>query len=256
MYGAIYGDLAGSIYEYAQLKKIKSIIPEELIMDNSFYSDDTILTIAILDAILHDKDYDNYIRKYIKKYKDYKPNFEPYFKSTFSPDLIEWSKTNNQGFSWGNGAMMRISPVGFMFDTEKEVIENAKLATIPSHNSTEAIRCAINISLLILYLRNGYSKDDAFNKLYLNPTYVPFTKFNIKCSDTIGNCLYAFYNSNSFEDAIKKTLMMGGDTDTNCAIVGSIAEASYGIDDDIVNIIDNKIPKEFKLLLKKAYNKK
>lgn len=64
MYGAIYGDLAGSIYEYSQIKEIKSIKTNELILPNSFYSDDTILTIAILDAIKNNKDYDKYLRDY------------------------------------------------------------------------------------------------------------------------------------------------------------------------------------------------
>ena len=135
MYGAIVGDLAGSIYEYKQLKKIQSIKMNNLIEDNAFYSDDTILTIAILDAILNNKDYDYYLRKYIQEYSNYKPDFEPYFKSSFSPNLIKWSKSNVVGISHGNGAMMRISPVGYMFDSEIDVIENTRLATIPSHNS-------------------------------------------------------------------------------------------------------------------------
>ena len=80
MYGAIIGDLAGSIYEYDQTKQIKNITIDKIISDNSFYSDDTILTIAILDAIQNNKDYNKYLRDYIKRYKDYKPKFSPYFK--------------------------------------------------------------------------------------------------------------------------------------------------------------------------------
>ena len=83
MYGVVIGDLAGSIYEYNQTKEIISVIPDKIISKNSFYSDDTILTIAIIDAILHDKNYDYYLRKYIKDYKDYKPNFSPYIKHLF-----------------------------------------------------------------------------------------------------------------------------------------------------------------------------
>ena len=252
MYGAIYGDLAGSIYEFSQVKSIKSINPKELITDKSFYSDDTILTIAILDAILNKKDYDKYIRMYIEEYKDYKPNFSPYFKSSFSPNLINWSKSNYMGNSCGNGAMMRISPIGYMFDSEKEVIENAKEATIPSHNSKEAIDSATTIALIIFYLRKGYSKEEIFKKLNLNIRYKPFTKFNTTCEETIGNCLYAFYNSNGFEDAIRKTLLMGGDTDTNCAIVGSMAEALYGIENEVIEKVNSKISKNFVKILSKA----
>ena len=108
MYGAIVGDLAGSIYEYEQIKSIKPVIMNNLIEDNSFYSDDTILTIAIKDAILHNSKYEYYLKKYIKEYEEYKPLFKPYFKSAFSPNIIEWMKGNKEGNSKGNGALMRI----------------------------------------------------------------------------------------------------------------------------------------------------
>ena len=159
MYGSIYGDLAGSIYEFEQLKEIKSIDNGGYLSDKSFFSDDTILTVAICDAIKDDKDYDKYLRKYIIDYMDYKPDFHPYFRSSFSPGLIKWANGNSIGRSSGNGAMMRISPVGFLFDNEEEVIENSKLATIPSHNSEEAIDSATKIALIIVYRRKGYSKE-------------------------------------------------------------------------------------------------
>ncbi len=254
MYGAIIGDLAGSIYEYNQTKRIKCISPKSIIDEKSFYSDDTILTIAILDAILHDKDYDKYLRHYIKKYKDYKPSFSPYFKTSFSPKLIKWSESNDIGNSIGNGAMMRISPIGYMFDNEKEVIENARLATVPSHNSKESIDSATTIALIIFYLRKGYSKEEIFEYLNIELKYKPFTSFNTTCKQTIDNCLYVFYYSTSFEDAIRKTLLMGGDTDTNCAIVGSMAEALYDIDKELISKVNEKLPEEFiKLLVKAKY---
>ena len=252
MYGAIIGDLAGSIYEYEQIKEIKSINIDCLIQSNSFYSDDTILTIALLDAIMNSCNYDEYLRKYINQYKEYRPNFKPYFKSSFSPGLIKWSESNGTGFSHGNGAMMRISPIGYMFDDEQDVIENARLATIPSHNSEEAINAATTIALIIYYLRKGINKEEIFNKLDLKICYLPFTKFNTTCEETLNNCLYAFYHSNSFEDSIRRTIAMGGDTDTNACIVGSMAEALYGIDDNIINEVNKRIPKDFVKVLKKS----
>ena len=83
MYGAIIGDLAGSIYEYDQVKKVAPVEVENLIPNSAFYSDDTILTIAILDCILNGGNYEEYLKVYIKEYKDYKPDFKPYFKTTF-----------------------------------------------------------------------------------------------------------------------------------------------------------------------------
>ena len=251
MYGSIYGDLIGSIYEFDQLKEIRSIESSGYLSDESFFSDDTILTIAICDAIKNDKDYDKYLREYISDYRDYKPDFHPYFKSSFSPGLIKWANGNSIGNSKGNGAMMRISPVGFLFDSEDEVIKNARLATIPSHNSEEAIDSATKIALIIFYLRKGYSKEEVFNMLDINVKYTPFKKFNTTCKETIDNCLYAFYYSNSFIDAMQKTLLMGGDTDTNCAIVGGMAEACYGIDETIIHDVNMKIPHKFVEVLTK-----
>ena len=148
---------------------------------------------------------------------------------------------------------MRISPIGYLSKTEEEVIENAYLATIPSHDTKEAIDAAKIIALIIFYLRKGYSKEEVFEKLKLNPRYIPFERFNYTCNETIDNCLYSFYNSTSFEDSIKRTLAMGGDTDTNCAIVGSMAEALYGIDDATKEKVYEKLPNDFVKLLKKVY---
>ena len=252
MYGAIIGDLAGSIYEYDQLKSIHSIMMSNVIEDNSFFSDDTILTIAITDAILNNKDYDYYLRKYINDYQDYKPNFFPYFDSAFSPNLVKWSKSNNIGKSKGNGALMRISPVGYMFDKEEEVIKNARYATIPTHNTKSAIDAATNIALIIFYLRKGLSKEEIFEKLNINNNYSHFRKFNKTCEETLNNCLYTFYMSSNYKDAIERTLLMGGDTDTNCTIVGSIAEALYNIDDELIEQANNKLPESFVKILSRA----
>lgn len=140
MWGAVIGDLAGSIYEFEQIKGIKSIKTNEIIPQNAFFSDDTILTIAIAEACQTDKDYEGHLKKYGHMYKDYKPDYKPYFRTSFSPGFIKWCNSNEIGTSIGNGAMMRISPVGFLFDNESDVKENARLATIPSHNSKEAIQ--------------------------------------------------------------------------------------------------------------------
>lgn len=252
MYGAIIGDLAGSIYEYGQIKNISEVKINKLIEDNSFFSDDSILTIAILDAILNKGDYSSYIREYINKYSDYKPDFSPYFKSPFSPGMMKWASEVSATKSCGNGALMRISPVGYMFDKETDVISNAYLATIPTHDSYEAINSARIIALMIFYFRNGLSKDLVFNKLNLDISYKPFTKFNTTCSETLGNCLYAIYNSNSFYDSISKVISMGGDTDTNACIVGSVSEAIYGIDDDLKELVYEKLDDDLGKVLRKV----
>lgn len=238
MWGAIIGDLAGSIYEYSQLKDTRPISNiDSLICDNSFYSDDSILTIAILDSILHqDIDYEKYLKSYGVNFLSYKPDFSPYFASSFSPGFVKWLKGDFIGKSTGNGSMMRISSVGYLFDNEKDVIYQAKMATIPSHNSVEAIECATMVAMIIFLARMGYSKEDIIRYLSISLHFEEFKKFNSTCYDTLDNCLYALFTSNSFEESIFRVLSYGGDTDTNACIVGSMAEAMYGIDYDLIKM--------------------
>ena len=123
-------------------------------------SDDTIETIAVMDAIINKKNYEQTLREYILNNIHYKPNFNPYFKTSFSPGTIKWAKGIGRNDSIGNGAMMRISPVGYLFNSEEDVITNTKLVTVPSHNSKEAIESATIITLMIYYFRNGLTKEE------------------------------------------------------------------------------------------------
>ena len=253
MWGAIIGDIAGSIYEFKQLKEIRPIQCDEIIPENGFYSDDTILTVAVANAIETDRDYEKYLKLYGKKYEHYRPNFEPYFKNSFSPGYIKWVNGQNDGNSIGNGAMMRISPVGYMFDSEKEVIENVTLATKPSHNSEVAIESSKIIALIIYYSRQGWPKKEILKKLNINLQYKPFQEFNTTCKETIDNCLYAVFVSSSFEESIKRVISFGGDTDTNACIVGAMAEAMYGISPILIEKAKCKIPRAFTDIIEKEY---
>lgn len=253
MLGAIIGDLAGSIYEYDQIKNHKTIRVRDIIEDGAFISDDTILTIAIVDAIINKVDYEQKLKEYALQYCNKIPPNIPYFDTMFSPNFITWAKGNSQGVSRGNGAMMRISPVGYLFNTEEEIVKNAYLATIPSHNTEEAINCAKTIALIVFYARNGYAKEEIIQKLNLNIVKPKITKFNYTCMDTIDLCLYSLFNSNSFEESIRLAISFGGDTDTNACIVGSMAEAMYGIDDKLKQKALSLLPNEFKTILSKCY---
>lgn len=254
MLGAIYGDKAGSIYEYDQFNEVKEIKPRELITTDSFYSDDTIETIAIIDAIINEKDFEETLKKYILENENYKPNHVPYFEKPFSPNTIKWAKGVGNSNSVGNGAMMRISPVGYLYDDESKIKKVAKEITSTSHNSEEAIISATTIALMIYYFRKGLSKIEVYEKLQLKVEYKPFKTFNMTCHETLNNCLYAIYESNSFEDAITKAISMGGDTDTNACIVGSVAEAIYGLNPKEKEDAKKGLPKEYiKILSKVGY---
>ncbi len=253
MWGAVIGDLAGSIYEFEQLKGIKNIQIQEIIPPKAFFSDDTILTIAIAEAIQNDKDYEKYLRKYGHEYKNYKPEFKPYFKTSFSPGYIKWLESSKEGTSCGNGAMMRISPIGYYFQTEQEVKENSRLATIPSHNSKEAIVYSTLIALIIFYAKQGKKKEEILDKLGLKLQYKKFDKFNTTCSQTFNNCIYAAFTSNSFEESISNIISYGGDTDTNACITGALSEALYGINPQLIEKAKGYIPKKFSLILENEY---
>ena len=255
MLGAIIGDLAGSIYEYSQVKKVSSIKINNLIEENAFFSDDTILTIAIADAIINSKDYSQKLKEYAFKYNNRVPKDIPYFDTMFSPNFVKWSIGEIEGNSSGNGAMMRISPVGYLFDTDEDVIKQSYLATIPSHNSTDAIKSSKIIALIIFYARNGLSKQEIIEKLNLKIQKPIVKKFNYTCSDTIDLCLYSLFTSNSFEESIKLAISFGGDTDTNACIVGSMAEAMYGISEELQQKALSKLPTEFVCILNTAYDR-
>lgn len=255
MWGAIIGDLAGSIYEYGQIKKISHIEIKNLIPENSFFSDDTILTIAILDAILNNNNYEYYLKQYIKEWQNYKPNYEPYFKTPFSKGTMKWALQNTPGNSRGNGAMMRISPVAYLYNNYSEVILHAHQATIPSHNFQEAITCATLIAKIIYLARKQYSKESIQKKINMIPVYQEFSQFNTTCQETINNCLYAIFTTSSFEEALQKIISFGGDTDTNACIVGSIAESIYGIDPIYIEQAKQKLPKQFIVKLEQGYTK-
>ena len=253
MWGSVIGDLAGSIYEFSQVKGISPVVVKDIIPSNAFYSDDTILTIAVMDAILNDGDYEKYIREYGKNYINYRPDVSSYFKTSFSPGFIKWLNSDGVGFSTGNGAMMRIAPVGFLFNDLDTVREESVKAVSCSHNSSEAINCSKIISSIIYLARCGHSKEEIIDLLDLDIKYVPFSKFNTTCNDTIGNCLYALFTSSSYDEAIRKVISFGGDTDTNACIVGGMAEALFGLDNKLIEEAKGKIPKEFVKVLELGY---
>lgn len=253
MLGAIIGDLAGSVYEFEQVNHHSKVEVENIIEQNAFYSDDTILTVAIADAILNNTSYEDKLREYALKYNNFIPKNIPYFKTMFSPNFVKWAEEGGIGVSEGNGAMMRISPVGFLFNSEKDVVKNVYLTTVPSHNSESAIKCATTIALIIFYSRKGMSKAEIIDKLNLEIVKPQISHFNYTCKDTIDLCLYSFFQANSFEECLKLAISFGGDTDTNACIVGSMAEAFYGIDKNLKQEALNKLPPQFIDIINEFY---
>ena len=252
MWGAIIGDIAGSIYEGEQVKNTHRIIVNNLIEDDSFFSDDTILTIAILDAYLNDKNYEEKLKEYVNKYRDIK---HPYFNSPFSPGFIKWADGKRGNNSIGNGAMMRISSIPYLANSFIELIDEVNNATSVSHNTREAVGCTLVISDIIYSSIHGMPKEELQKKYKKYINYHDFEHFNSTCYETLNNCLYALFSTNCFEDAIKEVISYGGDTDTNACIVGSMAESMYGVPNYLIEEARSKLPSEFIELLDIAYSK-
>jgi ADP-ribosylglycohydrolase len=143
--------------------------------------------------------------------------------------------------SYGNGAAMRISPVGFFAGTEYELRELSEKVTAVTHNHKEGIKGAEAVALSIFMANRGASKEEIRHKINKNYYNLNFTideirdtyKFNETCQETVPQAIVAFLESFSFEDAIRTAISVGGDSDTLAAITGAIAEAYYGVPDDI-----------------------
>lgn len=267
MYGAIYGDLVGSVYEYLEFIKhdkermIKASNEADLIKEESFISDDSLLTLAVIDAIKNNLGYEETLRRYILENSE-PLNKDNYFEYMFSQNNIDWALGKTQGLSTGNGAMMRVSPIPNMRETYISICNDVIALTGITHNTKEAMLSALCIANMIYLGINNYPKDK-IKKIV--DTYYPCNydfklaelrdnmHFNRTCSETLPIVLYAIFNTSNFDDAIRLTLSLGGDTDTNCCIVGSVAESLYGMNSSQKKLVLDHLDDRYKELLKSAY---
>ena len=273
MLGTIIGDVVGSYYEVLEVsylkrnktnrpyeERIKILNPNTPLFSNCCtYTDDTVLTCAIYDAIKNGNcDYKKYLKEYgLKELELGKDNFN---RARFGKGFKEWLLNDKPGISYGNGAAMRISPVGYLFDNLDEVKLETVKACVPSHNNIEAITGAMAVSTSIYLLRNGiskeevidYIKEDFYDLEYDLESLQRNNTFSSRTSLSVPVALYVFSVSNSFEDAIRKAISVGGDSDTIAAIVGSLAESYFGVpedlkeevkkylNDDIINLLEGE----------------
>lgn len=269
MLGAIIGDVVGSYYEVLEVKEVKNghrsyeerikILDQNtpLFTENSSVTDDSILTFAIYKAIKENKPYEEMLKLYAKKEIDLGKDM--YGRSRFGKGFVEWVNGKTQGTSYGNGASMRISPVGYLFDTLEEVKQESYKATIPSHNHEESILCAEAVSTSIFLLRNGISKEEL--KEYIEKNYFKLDydledlrrnyKFSSKSINSVPQAIFAFLESNSFEETIRNAISIGGDTDTIACIAGSLAESYYGIPEELLEQVKPYLKDYMKELLDK-----
>ena len=229
MLGAIIGDIIGSVYEFNNIKT--KDFP--LFSKESFFTDDTVMTIAVADALLNGRTADNYIDS-MKKFGRLYPD------SGYGGNFGSWLFSDNRKpyNSFGNGSAMRVSPCGWFANSLDEAESLAEKSAAVTHNHPEGIKGAQATAAAIFLARIGRSQTEI--KEYIEDIYEynlsrklddirPIYRFNEICQETVPEAIIAFLESDSFEDAIRNAISLGGDSDTLAAITGSIAEAAFGV---------------------------
>ncbi|MCD7805648.1 MAG: ADP-ribosylglycohydrolase family protein [Oscillospiraceae bacterium] len=238
MLGAIIGDIVGSVYEFNNIKT-KSF---PLFRPDCFFTDDTVMTIAVAEAIMNGGARDDFIdsmKKYGRMYPD----------AGYGGKFRMWLRTDTRKpyGSFGNGSAMRVAPCGWMPELE-DCRRLARASAEVTHNHPEGIKGALAtadaIFLCRQHIANGGNPEEcrALVKEHIEKEYGydmshtcdeirPTYEFNETCQETVPQAIVAFLDSTDFEDAIRNAISLGGDSDTLAAITGSIAEAAYGIPD-------------------------
>ena len=232
MIGAIAGDIIGSVYEWERIKTKQF----DLFSPDCFFTDDTVLTVALAESILTESDYASLMRAYYRRYPG----------AGYGGLFHRWAQAHeSQPYnSWGNGAAMRISSVGFAFNTLDEVLVRAADYTAVTHNHAEGIKGAQATAAAIFLARTGSTKADI--KRFTTATFRydlsrtvdeirPTYRFNESCQETVPEAIVCFLESMDFEDAIRNAISLGGDSDTLACITGGIAQAYYGVPEVIAD---------------------
>jgi ADP-ribosylglycohydrolase len=237
--GAIIGDVIGSVFERQNVKTTHF----ELFNRFTRFTDDTVLTVAVADSILHRDTHawkilrDHRNREiYARKIKSYGRRFPD---AGYGQMFKEWLESDSlRGYhSYGNGSAMRVSPIGFAFERLEDVLREAKLSADVTHNHPEGIQGAQAVAGAVFLARTTRDKSavrtfveqrigyDLSRRLdAIRPTYV----FDSSCRASIPPAITAFLESTGFEDAIRKAISLGGDSDTIACIAGGVAQAYYG----------------------------
>lgn len=250
--GAIAGDIIGSAYEFNPTKDYNFLLFNDL----SEYTDDTVMTVANAEWLLTSKDLGTTMLEYGNKY-------EAGYGELFLCWL--WRKDLRPYNSFGNGSAMRVSPVGWAFDTLEETLVAAKRSAEVTHNHPEGIKGAQSTAACIYWARKGRTKQqikeyvDALFGYDLNRTCDEIRSsygFDVTCQGSVPESIIAFLESSDYESAVRLAVSFGGDSDTMGAITGGIAEAYYGgVPENIKIEVLKRLPNEFIEVMQKFYQK-
>lgn len=257
MYGAILGDIIGSPYEFDQGNKTKDF---SLFSKDSTFTDDTVMTIAVADAFLPvqpDMEDDTIRQRVVAKMQKYG---RLYPHAGYGGQFRHWLRDRNpQPYnSWGNGSAMRVSSVGWLYNDLETVRRMARLSADVTHNHPEGIKGAEATASAIFLARTGSTKAEI--KAYIEENFHydlsrtcdeirPSYRHVESCQETVPEAITAFLEGESFEDVIRTAVSLGGDCDTLTCIAGSIAEAYYGVPEELKEECRKRLPKELLVVL-------
>lgn len=225
MIGAIAGDIIGSVYEHFSIKTTEF----ELFHQASRYTDDTVLTVAVADCIINGKDYAQTLKEYTRRHPD----------AGYGGNFLQWafSDSDEPYYSFGNGSAMRVSPVGFAFNDLQTVLDEAERSASVTHNHPEGIKGAQAVAAVVHLARNDNSKRKIKTYIVeqfgynLNRTIEqirPNYQFDVTCQGSVPEAIIAFLEAESFEDAVRNAVSLGGDSDTIACMTGAMAQAYFG----------------------------
>ena len=261
MLGAIIGDIVGSRWEFNPTNDYNF----EWLSPANSYTDDTICTVAVADALLHDRDFGESIHDWCNRYR--------HPMGGYGGRFAQWVASNEPKpyGSFGNGAAMRVSPVAYWYEDKNQMLKAAEATAACSHNHREGIKGAQTVAVAIhtaLELRESNGEIDEFGIDYILRRCTAFSNYDIEidkadvinkfdetCQGTVPVALWIIGESTSFEDAVRKAVSLGADADTLGAIVGSIAEAIWGIPKEFIDEIMQLLPADMKRVLLQFYRK-
>jgi ADP-ribosylglycohydrolase len=259
MLGAIIGDIVGSRFEFNPTNDYDF----ELFSDQCDFTDDTICTIAVADALLKGRAFGESLHDWCKRF--------PHPKGGYGGRFAQWVRSDNPRpyDSFGNGSAMRVSPVAWYYEDEDEMLRNAELSAACTHNHPEGIKGATAVALAIYDIRHlpNTTGQDVKKKIMMGlKRAVDYAGYNVDvkrddvlnrfdetCQGTVPVAFWIILNSTSFEDAIRKAVSLGADADTLGAIVGSIAEVIWDIPDWIKAKATSYLPTEMQTVVTAFY---
>jgi len=230
MLGAIAGDIIGSLYEADPIRTTDF----PLFGPGCRFTDDTVLTVAVADALMGERDYAASLRNYARLYP----------RAGYGGAFRHWaqSESTEPYGSWGNGAAMRVSPVAWAFEALEDVIAEAGLTAAVTHNHPEGIRGAQAAAAATFLARRREPKENIRRFIEERFGYDlgctieavrPHYQWDVSCQGTVPPAIVAFLDADGYEDAFRLAVSLGGDADTLACITGGIAEAYYGLPEDI-----------------------